>query len=146
MKLVDINLLVFSVNPDAPQFAVAGQWWRAVLTGDEPVGLPWASVLGFLRICTNPKIFPKALSLEEALAHVNAWLQFPTVRIVHATDAHWETLQRMLRAVNAGGNWVPDAHFAALALEHNAVMYTNDGDFASFPGVQWNNPLAPEPA
>jgi predicted nucleic acid-binding protein len=37
---------------------------------------------------------------------------------------------------------VPDAHLAALALEHGLTVYSTDGDFARFPGLAWENPLA----
>ena len=53
-------------------------------------------------------------------------------------------LSRLLEAVGTGGNLVPDAHIAALAIEHNAEVHTNDGDFARFPGLRWRNPLAEE--
>ena len=47
-----------------------------------------------------------------------------------------------LAAVGMGGNLVPDAHIAALAIEYEAEVHTNDGDFARFPGLRWRNPLA----
>jgi hypothetical protein len=37
---------------------------------------------------------------------------------------------------------VPDAHLAALAIEHGAVLCSTDNDFARFPGLHWRNPLA----
>lgn len=36
---------------------------------------------------------------------------------------------------------VPDAHIAALALERQATVHSNDSDFDRFPGLQWHNPL-----
>ena len=47
----------------------------------------------------------------------------------------------MLRGGNATANLVSDAHLAALAVEHNAVMQSTDADFARFPGLKWKNPL-----
>ena len=37
---------------------------------------------------------------------------------------------------------VPDAHLAALALEHGLTLRSSDGDFARFAGLRWENPLA----
>jgi len=37
---------------------------------------------------------------------------------------------------------VPDAHLAALAIEHGLVVCSTDGDSARFAGVRWQNPLA----
>ena len=36
---------------------------------------------------------------------------------------------------------VPDAHLAALAIEHGLVLCSADADFARFPGLRWHNPL-----
>jgi uncharacterized protein len=37
---------------------------------------------------------------------------------------------------------LPDAHLAALAIEHGLVLCSTDGDFSRFPGLNWRNPLA----
>jgi uncharacterized protein len=52
-------------------------------------------------------------------------------------------LQRMLRGGHATGNLVSDAHLAALAVEHNAVLCSTDADFGRFSGLKWRNPLEP---
>jgi len=40
------------------------------------------------------------------------------------------------------GNLVPDAHLAALAIEHGLTLCSTDGDFARFSALKWFNPLA----
>jgi predicted nucleic acid-binding protein len=39
-------------------------------------------------------------------------------------------------------NLVPDAHLAALAVEHGLTLCTADRDFARFAGLKWRNPAA----
>jgi predicted nucleic acid-binding protein len=39
-------------------------------------------------------------------------------------------------------NLVPDAHLAALAVEHGLVLTSTDGGFARFSGLRFENPLA----
>jgi len=34
-----------------------------------------------------------------------------------------------------------DAHLAALAIEHGAILATSDRDFTRFPGLKFFNPL-----
>ena len=34
-----------------------------------------------------------------------------------------------------------DAHIAALAIENQATVHSNDSDFSRFPGLHWINPL-----
>ena len=36
---------------------------------------------------------------------------------------------------------VPEAHLAAIAIEHGLVLCSTDGDFARFPRLRWENPL-----
>jgi predicted nucleic acid-binding protein len=44
-------------------------------------------------------------------------------------------------AAGRGGDLTSDAHVAALALEHGGTVYSQDADFARFPGVRWIDPL-----
>jgi hypothetical protein len=43
---------------------------------------------------------------------------------------------------NVISNDVPDAHFAALAIEHGLTLCSADAGFARFAGLRWENPLA----
>src|SRR5439155_725295 len=60
--------------------------------------------------------------------------------------AHAEVLGAFLALPGVHANLVPDAHLAALAMEHGLMLCSTDGDFARFPGLSWSNPIAPEPA
>jgi hypothetical protein len=44
-------------------------------------------------------------------------------------------------AVGQNANLIPDAHLAALAIEHGLRLCSTDGDFARFQGLRWQNPL-----
>jgi predicted nucleic acid-binding protein len=37
-----------------------------------------------------------------------------------------------------------DLHLAALAIENQAELHSNDTDFGRFPGLRWHNPLRSE--
>jgi uncharacterized protein len=141
MKLVDTNLLVYAHVQALAQHAPARRWLEQSLSEDEAVGLAWASVLGFLRVVTNPRIFRVPLLLDRAVAVVDDWLEQQAVEIILPTPRHWSTLRQMLTAGQAGGPMATDAHLAALSLEHGATVYTTDRDFSRFPGVRVVNPL-----
>jgi uncharacterized protein len=141
MKLVDTNLLVYAHVPALAQHAPARRWLEQSLSEDEAVGLAWASVLGFLRVVTNPRIFRVPLLLDRAVAVVDDWLEQQAVEIILPTPRHWSTLRQMLTAGQAGGPMATDAHLAALSLEHGATVYTTDRDFSRFPGVRVVNPI-----
>ncbi len=141
MKLVDTNLLVYAHVPALAQHAPARRWLEQSLSEDEAIGLAWASVLGFLRVVTNPRIFRVPLLLDRAVAVVDDWLEQQAVEIILPTPRHWSTLRQMLTAGQAGGPMATDAHLAALSLEHGATVYTTDRDFSRFPGVRVVNPI-----
>jgi len=50
-------------------------------------------------------------------------------------------LKGLLAEGQALGNLVPDAHLAALAIEHGCMLYSADSDFSRFPRLKWKNPL-----
>jgi hypothetical protein len=52
-------------------------------------------------------------------------------------------LGKLLAFPGVHANLVPDAHLAALAMEHGLTLCSTDGDFARFPGLSWLNPLRP---
>jgi toxin-antitoxin system PIN domain toxin len=141
MKLVDTNLLIYAYVPALEHHAAARRWFERALSEEEPVGLAWSSVLGFIRVVTNQRIFRVPLLVDRAVAVVDEWFQQQAIEIVLPTPRHWPTLREMLISGQAGGPMTTDAHVAALAREHGATVYSTDRDFRRFPGVRVVNPL-----
>lgn len=142
MKVVDLNLLIYAVNADAPLHTVARRWWEKRLSGHEQVGVPWTVLLGFLRLCTRPTILPKPLSVKQAVALVDEWLSQPPCVVAHPGDRHWAILQELLLDAGTAANLVTDAHLAALAIECGATLCSTDADFKRFAGLRYENPLS----
>jgi toxin-antitoxin system PIN domain toxin len=140
--LVDTNLLVYGWNEDAPEHPPARRWLEARLNGVEGVGLPWASLLGFTRIVTNPRIFERAAPVADAWAQVDEWLALHNVFTPEPTVRHAGILHELLAEADRSAH-VPDAHLAALAIEYGLTLQTTDRDFARFSGLKWENPLGP---
>jgi len=141
MVLVDVNLLISATVAQAPNHLPARSWLNALVQGDEEIGLPWAVLVGFVRIATNPRALTNPFTLDAALRQVGDWLALPGVRILHPTLNHERHFSEMCRASKATGNLVTDAHLAALAIEHDCELASNDADFGRFPGLRWVNPL-----
>ncbi len=120
---------------------MAQAWLDDVLSGPNRVGLPWASLLSFLRLSTNRHIYERPISLGDAWELVESWIQLPNVWIPLPTERHPPILAKMLQAAGLGRNLVPDADLAALAVEHGLTLCSADRDFARFPGVRWRNPM-----
>jgi uncharacterized protein len=142
MILVDVNLLLYAEDKSSEFHAAASTWWDDQLSGTEPVCLCWPVINAFIRIGTSPRVSRHPLTLTEATTRVQSWLDQPCVRIIQPTENHWKIFQQMLRVGNATANLVSDAHLAALAVEHNCVLESNDTDFARFRGLKWRNPIA----
>lgn len=141
MILIDANLLICAHFSSLPQHAAGKRWLDARLNERNRIGLPWPSLLAFLRIATSARVFERPDSVESAWRQVEAWLNCENVWIPTPGEDHPAILSRML-AMSGGANRVPDAHLAALALEHGLTVCSSDGDFARFTGLRWVNPLA----
>jgi uncharacterized protein len=139
--LVDANILLYAEDSLSMHHESVRVWWDAQLSGSDPVGLCWPVLTAFIRIATNARLHQRPLTLQEAIARVQSWLDQPCVRTVTPTENHWRILQEMLVKGNAVANLVSDAHLAALAVEHNCELYSTDADFARFSGLNWVNPI-----
>ena len=141
MILIDANLLLYAEDSLSEFHEEARSWWDEQLSGSNPVALCWPALTAFIRIGTNARLHRRPLTLKEAIERVQSWLEQPCVRLIQTTEQHWPLFQQMLRAGNASANLVSDAHLAALAVEHNCVLYSTDTDFARFRGLKWKNPI-----
>lgn len=138
MILLDANLLIYASVAELRQHERAVAWLDERLNGSERVGIPWTTLLGFMRITSNPRLFRSA-SLEQAWQQVRRWLGVPVVWIPQPMEAHQQILDRLLE--QADHRLISDAHLAALAIEHGLLLCSSDGDFARFEGLRWKNPL-----
>jgi toxin-antitoxin system PIN domain toxin len=141
--LVDVNILVYASNDDSEQHAAAVRWLDQQLAGSARVGLPWLSLLGFLRIVTNPRVMPRPLPMRAAWQQVSIWLAADPAWIPQPTERHADVLAQLLALPGIQGNLVTDAHLAALAIEHGLTLCSTDADFARFPRLNWLDPLTP---
>jgi toxin-antitoxin system PIN domain toxin len=139
--LIDANLLVYACHEQSAQHASSRRWLEAQLSGNQPVRFAWLTLWAFLRITTNPRIFTRPLSPDEAAAMVSAWLEQPNVAVLEPGERHWSILQETIRSGQATGPLMMDAVLAALAIEHGATLCTTDRDFARFAKLEWLNPL-----
>ena len=141
MRLVDANLLVYAHVSSFPQHTVARRWLDERLSAPEPLGLPWPSLLAFMRLVSNPRVFARPEPVDAAWRQVRAWLACGCVWIPLPTERHAETLDRFLSRHDLRANHVPDAHLAALAVEHGLILCTSDIGFARYEGLRRENPI-----
>ena len=142
MILVDANLLLYAANRAAPEHAHTRAWLDERLSGSAAVGLPWMALLGFVRLASNPAVVRNAVAPAAAMAQVQEWLACAPAWIPQPGADHAAILSRLLQSSLMTSRLVPDAHLAALAIEHGLTLCSADGDFARFAGLRWENPLA----
>ena len=142
MIVPDVNLLIYAYNRDAPQHAQAKAWWEERLNSNEPVGLAWVAALGFIRLMTHRAVLLTPLEPRRAVEHVRSWHMRPNVSVLEPGPRHLELLEDLFEALGTAGKLTSDAHLAALAIEHQCELCSNDADFARFPGLRWRNPLS----
>lgn len=142
MILVDANLLIYAAVPSFVQHKAAAGWLSERLTGTAAIGLPWPSLLAYLRIVTDSRILRPPASLADAWDLARDWLAQTPVWVPTPGERHAQLLDEVLPE-SGGGKLVPDAHLAALAIEHGLTLYSTDRDFARFSLLRWEDPLAP---
>jgi uncharacterized protein len=138
--LLDANVLLWAHHRQFHQHEPARSWLGATLTSTPVVGIPWPSVLAFLRISTHSRALERPLELAIAWSVVSGWLSRPNVRTPVPTEAHADRLAEMLVSGRATADHTSDAHLAALAIEWGLVLVSADRDFARYPGLRWHDP------
>lgn len=141
MILIDANLLLYAYIPVYAEHERARQWFEQQLNGAMPVGLPWPTLLAFVRLIANPKIYSEPVPVRQAWDEVRNWLKRDNVWIPVPTNRHADILNELMTVAVQRPYLVPDAHLAALALEHGLTLCTHDRGFSRFPGLKWMDPL-----
>lgn len=145
MILPDLNLLLYAYNPHTPQHGGARSWWEGAMNGDELIGMPLEIAFGFVRVATHPRLGAARVALADARRVVEGWMDLPQLRTLVPGALHFNRVMELMTAAMATGSVLSDAILAAYAIEHRATLFTNDGDFARFPGLMWRNPLVSPP-
>jgi toxin-antitoxin system PIN domain toxin len=98
-------------------------------------------MLGYLRLMTSRSVRIDPFTPAEAIGHIRSWLDRPQVVILSPGARHLDLIENLMAASDASGTLTTDVHLAALAIEHQAEIFSNDSDFARFPGLRWTDPL-----
>lgn len=134
MFLVDTSVLLHAANRDAPRHDTAYRLLEGWRRGDERWCITWSIAYEFLRVATHRSVFPRPLSLGDALEFVDAILATPRCQVIVASDRHGEILRDLAGECPwATGNVAHDLHTVALMREHGVrEIRTADADFLRF--------------
>ena len=104
------------------------------------VGLPWFTLVSFLRLSTQKGVRQHPLPVDEALEFVEGWLEWETVWTPEPTERHFAVMSGLLRALPRSA-MVNDVHIAAIAIEHGLTLCSADAGLRMLPGLKLHNPL-----
>ena len=141
MVIPDVNLLVYAYNKSSKYHERSRLWLEDLLNGGIPLGLPWVSAMGYIRVMTDIRIMTRPMDPVKAVENVQSWLSAPRVTMLNPGSHHAEILKDLIQGIGVAGRLTTDLHIAALAIEHHGEVHSNDRDFERFPGLRFHNPL-----
>jgi toxin-antitoxin system PIN domain toxin len=140
---VDVNVLLYASDQASPRYDEAIQFLLNRASDPELFCIAWSTLMGYIRIATHPSIFSHPLSPEEAMENVESLLSQPRVRVLSEDDGFLAIYRQISGDFPVRGNLVPDAHLAALLLQHGVrKIYTADSDFKKFEFLEVKNPFS----
>lgn len=141
MIIPDVNLLLYAVITGFPQHLRAKAWWEETVNGSALIGLTSPALFGFLRVATNARVLESPLTVRDAIGHIGDWLAQPNVSFLTSGANHLDIALGLLEEVGTAGNLTTDAQLAAVAIDQQAELHSNDTDFGKFTELSWVNPL-----
>ncbi len=140
MILPDVNVLVHAFRSDTSNHETCAIWLDGVVNGDARYGMAPQVLSRVALITTHSKVFAEPSTLNEVCRFCDILLAQSHCLVIQPGERHWEIFTRLCTEADARGNLVPDAWFAALAIESDCERITFDRDFARFPGLRWRVP------
>lgn len=141
MVLFDINIFVYCHREDSPHYKQIRQYAETIFNDIQPFGYSPLVLSGFLRIVTHPKIFTPPSSTLIAIQFIEEIISLPNAIKIIPGQLHWQLFTDLCQKIRAKGNLIPDAYFAALAIESGCTWISTDRDYTRFPGLDWLDPL-----
>lgn len=142
MIVIDANVLLYAHDSSDPRHKAAARWFEATIGSTEAVAFALTTVLAFIRLSTDPRVYAVPIDVPRAIELVESWLRRDNVHLIGPTDAHWRTLLDLAVAGQARGPQVMDAHLAALTIEHGATLATVDRGFSRYADLRTIDPTA----
>lgn len=142
MIAVDTNILVYAHRRDSSFHEPAAAAVRDLAESPATWAIPWPCVHEFYSTVTHARIYDPPSSPAEAIAQVEAWLDSPSLVLLHEGVTYWLTLRAMLESGKVRGPMVHDARIAALCRANGVrTLWSADRDFGRFPDLVVQNPL-----
>lgn len=140
--LVDTNLLIYAFRPESPEHPVARDWLSTLVNRGERLLLTSSALVSFARLSTSPRIVRRPAEVHQVLAFIEALRAGSGTQQVEPGPGYAGIFSGICTEGGLRGNDIPDAHLAAVAIEHGAILATHDRGFDRFDGLRTVDPLA----
>lgn len=135
IDLLDINVWLALVDENHLHHAPARDYWNQQKA--DQVAFCRISMLGLLRLSTQPRVLSRALTHAEAWAIYKRYLALPPVSfLAEPTNLETHFAALTLPADLPQRMWT-DAYLAAFAMASKSRLVSFDGDFKRFEGLDF---------
>src|SRR5207248_5840506 len=97
-------MLLYASDSSSARHVTARHWIERALSATEAIGLAMVSLLGFVRIVTNPRLMSEPLTPSAAFDQIDEWLAQPPATIIHPGRRHLAICRQLLEASGPAGN------------------------------------------
>lgn len=133
--LLDVNLWLALVDKRHVHHSLAHDYWSK--SGGKQIAFCRITMMGFLRVCTNPRAVENPKTIAGAWAIYQEFSALPNIRFLaepSSLDTHFQTLTT--QSAFPHHLWT-DAYLAAFAIASGSRLVSFDSDFARFPGLNF---------
>lgn len=139
-NLLDLNVLIALTDTEHVHREKAKDWFLS--TGKDNWGVCPLTEVGFIRVTTNPAMQAAAITIEKAVAILQALKGNSGYRYWPISDAEsWVTVTTPFAARISGHQQVTDAYLLGLAIKNDGVLVTFDRGLRYMAGPQFSQNL-----
>jgi toxin-antitoxin system PIN domain toxin len=133
--LPDVNVWLALADADHKHHAVAKAYWLRL--DATPVAFCRVSMLGFLRLSTQPKVLSFRPSIQEAWNLYRQYLSDPHVVFLNEPPDFEAFMEKLTSTPGFVHRLSTDAYLAALAIASGCRLVSLDSDFQTFDGLHF---------
>lgn len=135
MDIPDINVWLALVDENHMHHAAALGYWNQQRA--DTLGFCRITMLGFMRLSTQPRVLSRTLTNSEAWAIYQRYLATPNLVFMAEPGNLEPNLLTLTKDTNLPNRYWTDAYLAAFALAANARLVSFDKDFSLFAGLDF---------
>ncbi len=129
---LDTNIIIHYLVVSQREHLRARKWFESE---KGPFATTNTNISETLRLLTHPQVFPKPLTLDQAVPLIHSFIEKLNVRILDEAEEWWLGLPELLQFIpSLRGNEVFDAQMAITFRYHGVKeLCTLDANFAKYP-------------